>query len=208
MAETPTCSCGQNEPKRIIFPCAGQANAGQLTNLAAIQLTEEGYGSIACASLLAIGSEGLVRNAQDVDEVLVLDGCPMECAKKIAEAQGVPVGQHLVMTELGITKGPSKSYTDDDIEKIVAACWKGEGRKKDTAKPGKRAVEMTAGAAAGVAGPADCRSVQRGEKKRPKKKRCVHGLKIRKKERLGAEPGQKDNRYGNPGAGPQQEEIR
>jgi hypothetical protein len=43
------------------------------------------------------------------------------------------------MTELGITKGPSKSYTNDDIEKIVAACWKGEGRKKDTATPGKKA---------------------------------------------------------------------
>jgi hypothetical protein len=42
------------------------------------------------------------------------------------------------MTELGITKGPSKSYTNDDIEKIVAACWKGEGRKKNAPKPSKK----------------------------------------------------------------------
>ena len=137
MAEAPTCSCGQNEKKRIIFPCAGQANVGQITNLAALQLTEEGYGSIACVALLAIGSEGLVRNAKTVDEVLVLDGCPMLCAKKIAGAQGVAAGQHLVMTELGIVKGPSKNYTQDDVEKIVSACWKGEGRVKDAAKPGK-----------------------------------------------------------------------
>ena len=55
MAEQqPTCSCGANEPKRIIFPCAGQANVGQLTNLAALQLTEEGYGNIACLALIAI----------------------------------------------------------------------------------------------------------------------------------------------------------
>lgn len=132
MAETPECTCGSNEKKRIIFPCAGQANTGQLTNLAAIQLTEEGYGSIACVALLATGAEGLVKNAKTVDEVLVLDGCPALCAQKIAEAQGVPVGQHLVMTELGIAKGPSKSYTDDEIEKIVAACWKGEGKTKTT----------------------------------------------------------------------------
>jgi uncharacterized metal-binding protein len=123
MAETPPCTCGQNEKKRIIFPCAGQANTGQLTNLAAIQLTEEGYGSIACVALLATGAEGLVTNAKNVDEVLVLDGCPMLCGKKIAEAQGVPVGQHLVVTGLGIAKGPSKSYTHDDNEKIVGACW-------------------------------------------------------------------------------------
>jgi len=62
----------------------------------------------------------------------------MLCAKKIADAQGVPVGQHLIMTELGITKGPSKSYTNDDIEKILEACWKGEGRKKNAPKPSKK----------------------------------------------------------------------
>jgi len=139
MAEAPSCSCGQNEKKRIIFPCAGQANVGQLTNLAALQLTEEGYGSIACVALLAIGSENLVANAMNADEVVILDGCPMLCAKKIAGAQGIAAGQHLVMTELGLTKGPSKSYTTDDIEKIVAACWKGEGRVKKAAAPDKKA---------------------------------------------------------------------
>ena len=135
MTEKPTCSCGANEPKRIIFPCAGQANVGQLTNRAAVQLTEEGYGSIACVALLATGAESLLASAMNADEVVILDGCPMLCAKKIAGAQGIAAGQHLVLTEMGIPKGPSKSYTEDDIEKVVAACWKGEGRNNDSAKP-------------------------------------------------------------------------
>jgi uncharacterized metal-binding protein len=137
MTEAPACSCGQNEKKRIIFPCAGQANTGQLTNLAAIQLTEEGFGSIACVALLATGAEGLVGSAKNIDEVVLLDGCPMACAKKIAEAQGIPVGQHLVITKLGITKGFSRSYTDEDIETIVAACWAGDGSKKNAGKTSK-----------------------------------------------------------------------
>ncbi len=149
MTETPTCSCGQNEPKRIIFPCAGQANVGQLTNLAAVKLTEEGYGSIACVALLAIGTENLVANALNADEVVILDGCPMLCAKKIAGAQGIAAGQHLVMTDIGITKGPSKSYTDKDIEKIVSACWKGEGRKKDSAKTMKKTGGKDSGCGCG-----------------------------------------------------------
>jgi uncharacterized metal-binding protein len=149
VTEIPKCSCGANEPKRIIFPCAGQANVGQLTNLAALQLTEEGYGSIACASLLAIGAESLLANAMNADEVVILDGCPMLCAKKIAGAQGIAAGQHLVMTELGITKGPSKNYTDDDIEKIVAACWKGEGRTKEAAKSGKKTGGKDSGCGCG-----------------------------------------------------------
>jgi uncharacterized metal-binding protein len=131
MAETPACSCGQNEKNRIIFPCAGQANTGQITNLAAIELTEEGYGSIACTALLATGSKGIIENSKNADEIVVLDGCTMNCAKKIAEAQGIFVDQHLVMTELGIAKGPSKSYTDDDIETAVSACWEGRGKTEE-----------------------------------------------------------------------------
>ena len=135
MADQSVCTCGQSAEKRIIFPCAGQANTGQITNLAAIQLTEEGFGSIACVALLATGAEGLIAGANDADEVVVLDGCPMLCAKKIAEAQGVPVGQHLVVTDLGIAKGSSKSYTDDDVETVVSAVWEGRGRREVTNPP-------------------------------------------------------------------------
>lgn len=149
MPEPSPCSCGQREPKRIIFPCAGQANVGQLTNLAAIQLTEEGFGSIACVALLAIVNENLVAGAMNADEVVILDGCPMLCAKKIAGAQGIAAGQHLVMTELGLTKGPSKSYTEDDIETIVAACWRGEGREKIAGKPGNKDNGKGAGCGCG-----------------------------------------------------------
>ncbi len=133
MASKPECACGDTSAlaggkKRIVFPCAGQANTGQLTNLAAIQMTEEGYGTIACVALLAIGSEGLLTNTMKADEVVVLDGCPMHCAKKIAETHHVKVAQHIVITDLGIEKGPSKQYTEDDIETVVSATWEGKGR--------------------------------------------------------------------------------
>ena len=152
MTEPTKCSCGANEPKRIIFPCAGQANVGQLTNLAAVRLTEEGYGSIACASLLAIGNKTLIANALNADEVVILDGCPMQCAKKIAGAQGVAGGQHLVLTEMGIAKGPSKNYTDADIGKVVAACWKGEGRVKKDAPSDKKSGGKERGCGCGCGG--------------------------------------------------------
>ncbi|AGB03711.1 putative zinc-binding protein [Methanoregula formicica] len=152
MTGKPTCSCGANEPKRIIFPCAGQANVGELTNLAALQLTEEGYGSIACLALLGIGAENLIANTLSADEVVVLDGCPMLCAKKIAGAQGVAAGQHLVLTEMGIAKGPSKNYTDGDIEKVVSACWKGEGRVKNVVPSDKKSGGEENGCGCGCSG--------------------------------------------------------
>ena len=132
MAHQPACSCssttGPAGPTRIIFPCAGQANTGQLTNLAALQLTEEGYGSIACVALLAIGAEGLLANAKKADEVIVLDGCPMHCAKKIPGVHSIVPGQHIVVTDLDLVKSGSWDYIDKDIETVVSAAWEGCGR--------------------------------------------------------------------------------
>ncbi len=131
MTEKPTCSCGQNEKKRFLIPCAGQANTGQITNSAAIQLTEEGFGKTICVALLATGNEGLVEKLKTAEEVVVLDGCKMKCAAKIAEDHGIIPTQNLVMTDLGFVKGPSRSYTDDDVEKVAAACWMGRGRESE-----------------------------------------------------------------------------
>lgn len=152
MAETPKCSCGSNEKSRIIFPCAGQANTGQLTNLAALQLTEEGYGSIACVALLATGAENLIKNAKNVQEVVVLDGCPMQCAKKIAAVHGITAGQHLVMTETWHCQRAVENYTDEDIETIVSACWKGEGRMKPADSTEKKSGGKTSGCGCGCGG--------------------------------------------------------
>lgn len=138
MAEAPTCTCGADEPGRIIFPCAGQANTGQISNLAAVELTGEGYGSIACVAKLAIGDEGLVKSAKNADEVVAIDGCPLHCAKMIALARGVVPAQHVVVTDLGIAKGPSKDYTPDDVENVVSACWQGIGRDADAPGPERK----------------------------------------------------------------------
>ena len=137
-SEKPVCSCGcscnggeapENSVNRIIFPCAGVANTGQLTNAAAIQLTEEGYGGAACVALLGSGTEGIRIAANEADEVVILDGCPAFCAHKIAEAQGIHTAQHIVVTKLGIEKKNSREYTEDDIETVVSAVWEGVGRE-------------------------------------------------------------------------------
>ena len=118
------------------FPVPGRRIQARSQILQPFSLTEEGFGSIACVALLAIGAEGLVTTARNADEVVILDGCPMLCGRTIADDRDIPVAQHLVMTKLGIIKGPSKSFTDDDVERVVSACWAGEG-KKDPAGPPK-----------------------------------------------------------------------
>ncbi len=136
MAEqtVPRCACGgEVEPeggtKRIIFACAGASKAGQLTNEAAVQLTKEGYGNIACTASLAVGTPSIQKKVEAADEVIVVDGCPVGCARQIAEQAGVTPDQVIVVTDLGIEKGGSFDLAEEDVETVVSAAWDGIGRE-------------------------------------------------------------------------------
>jgi len=137
MASRPECACGDTSAlaggkKRIIFPCVGTANVGLISNAAALQLAEEGYGVATCIALLGSGDPGLKKRIADADEVVIIDGCPMTCGAKIANAQGVTPPQHIVITGLGIDKLYEKNFTEDEVELVVSAAWEGRGRPGET----------------------------------------------------------------------------
>lgn len=131
MAEC-ACGCGGGEgsgKKRILFACAGAANVGQLTNIAVVQLAQEGFGSHACTAQLANGDGPVKQKCAEADEIVVLDGCPATCASKIVKAQGIEADQTVVITELGIAKSPNLTLSDEEIETVVSAVWEGKGKK-------------------------------------------------------------------------------
>ena len=101
---------------------------GQISNAASLQLTEEGYGVATCIALLGTGDAGLKQRIAEADEVVIIDGCPVVCGAKIAAAEGVIPCQHIVITGLAIEKGPSRQFTEDDVETVVSAAWEGKGR--------------------------------------------------------------------------------
>lgn len=74
------------------------------------------------------GDAGLRQRIADADEVVIITGCPVICGAKIAQAQGVVAARHIVITVPGIEKGPSRQYTEEDVETVVSAAWEGKGR--------------------------------------------------------------------------------
>ena len=55
------------------------------------------------------------------DKVLVVDGCPVACAKKCADEAGVSDYEHLVVTELGIEKEHAFDLNEEDMDKTLLA---------------------------------------------------------------------------------------
>ena len=120
-----SCSCGAEGKTRIIYSCSGiGSNVGQLANAAACRLAREGYGSGSCLAGVGGGIEKLVRVGRAADERIVIDGCPVGCAKKIMDDKGLAVDRYVLITDLGITKIPGPAYDGNDVQTVVNAVKK------------------------------------------------------------------------------------
>ena len=111
----------QKRQSRIILYCAGSANVGQLTQQVALELAREGVGRLLCLAGIGARMEGFVRSAREVDETVVLDGCPTGCAKKILEDNSVTVTHYFVMTEQGIKKSYKSAPQAEEVGQALQA---------------------------------------------------------------------------------------
>jgi uncharacterized metal-binding protein len=117
-----SCSCGAEGKTRIIYACSGiGSNVGQLANAAACQLAREGYGGGSCLAGVGGNIEKLVGTGKGADERIVIDGCPVACAKKIMDDKGLVIDRYVLITDLGITKIPGPAFSQSDVQTVINA---------------------------------------------------------------------------------------
>lgn len=107
MPETPL-------PKPIVYACSGCSDAGELADRIARQLAREGVGEMSCLAGVGGRVKHLVAVAENARRVLVIDGCPINCARKTLELAGVQRVEHLELQKLGLRKG-SCPVTEENI---------------------------------------------------------------------------------------------
>jgi uncharacterized metal-binding protein len=103
MNSQPQCSC-TTAPK-LIFPCSGASDVGGLSDQAGRQMTLDGTGKMYCLAGIGGRVDGIMANTRAAARLLVIDGCPQECARKTMELAGFRDFQHLKLAEMGFKKG-------------------------------------------------------------------------------------------------------
>ena len=106
--------------KTIIYACSGCSDAGELADRIARQLAREGVGEMSCLAGVGGRVKHLVTIAEKAGRVLVIDGCPINCARKTLELAGVERVEHLELHKLGLRKG-SCPVTEENIARGVQA---------------------------------------------------------------------------------------
>ncbi|MFH1131840.1 MAG: putative zinc-binding protein [Pseudomonadota bacterium] len=108
------CCCG-NDPTRLIFVCSGSSNVGQITHATAIKANQEGIAKMSCLAGVGAHLSGFVVSARDCNQLIVLDGCDQQCARKIFEHINITPGVYLELTQNGFVKEHGIAINESDV---------------------------------------------------------------------------------------------
>ena len=109
------CLCGDSGEK-IVLACSGAADLGQLTDCVAREFKKTGERQMKCLAMVGIGTDDIISDFSKYD-ILVLDGCSVDCGKKMLERAALENFKQIRMTDLGYTKG--KTPVTDELVKEV-----------------------------------------------------------------------------------------
>jgi len=118
--QTDAAACQCQAAPKLIFACSGAADVGCITDQAARQLTRLGLGKMFCLAGIGGRVSGIMASTQAASAVLVIDGCPLDCAKKTMENAGFNRFAYLRLSDLGMEKGRTP-VTDESISGVVQA---------------------------------------------------------------------------------------
>jgi len=106
-----------------VYACSGCSDAGELADRVARQLACEGAAQMSCLAGIGGRVKSLMSKAQLAERILVIDGCPLSCAKHTFELAGFKNFEHLGLQEIGLRKN-SCPVNEESISKGVAAAKK------------------------------------------------------------------------------------
>lgn len=100
--ENESCSCLAD--RYMVLACSGACDLGQITDIIARKLRDNGKRKMNCLAVVGAGIEKSIEDFKKND-ILMLDGCSVDCGKRILEKAGIKNFKYLRLTDLGLKKG-------------------------------------------------------------------------------------------------------
>lgn len=107
------------ETKRLtVVSCSGASNTGKYSDVVARQLMQSGEAKMLCLARFSIDKQFAEKSKTEIDKLVVLDGCPINCAELIMKQAEITDFLHLNTTDFDIKKGVTP-VTDEKINEIT-----------------------------------------------------------------------------------------
>jgi uncharacterized metal-binding protein len=109
-----SCLCGISE--NMVLACSGACDLGQITDLVARKLRDNNVRKMNCLAVVGAGIEKSIADFK-TKNILMLDGCPIDCGKQILDKAGFENYSYFRVTDLGYKKG--QTPVSEDVVKEV-----------------------------------------------------------------------------------------
>ena len=117
--ESRSSECCSDGKTVLLYACSGGANVAEVADRACRELMFSGCGTMFCLAGLGADIQGMIQTARDADMNIVIDGCPLDCAKKIFDRAGVANYKQIKVTDLGIEKVKGVRSTREEIDRVI-----------------------------------------------------------------------------------------
>jgi uncharacterized metal-binding protein len=108
------------EARPILYSCSGCSDAGELADRVARQLDQEGVAEMSCLAGIGGRVKPLMIKGRKARKIVVVDGCPLNCARHTLINAGFEKFQHIALHDLGHRKG-SCPVTEERVASATAA---------------------------------------------------------------------------------------
>lgn len=102
------CLCGISG--YMVLSCSGACDLGEIADRVARKLRDNNVRKMNCLAVVGAGITASIEGFRDKN-ILMIDGCPIDCGRKILEAAELP-HCHFRVSDLGYTKGETPVTTD------------------------------------------------------------------------------------------------
>ena len=121
------CDCACGRAPKFVFSCSGAADVGEVADQAARQLSREGRVKMFCLAGIGGRVSGIVKSAEAASQIVAVDGCPLNCARKTLEEAGFSDFDHVQLNDLGLSKGAAPASPENIklVADTVAGLLKG-----------------------------------------------------------------------------------
>jgi uncharacterized metal-binding protein len=108
------CLCGDED--YIVIACSGASDLGQITDAVARKLRDNKVRKMNCLAAVGAEIEPTIAAFKKAN-LLLIDGCPVDCGKKMLDKAGISGYKYIRITDLGYQKGQTP-VTDEVIHAV------------------------------------------------------------------------------------------
>lgn len=102
----------------IVYSCSGCSSVAQLANDIAIKLDRDGHAKMSCIAGVGGGVTSLVKEAKQAKQIVILDGCPLNCCRHCLAKENVNPTLAINLNHFGVKKKQGEDYDPVDFPRV------------------------------------------------------------------------------------------